>query len=118
MAERRLCRILELQRELVCFLQASTTRKRILNNTEDESEEEGEHKKERIKRGRFMAVKEERKNSSEVVVEVRVLCFPQQKIFVRCLQSWWEVANQSSLLTAHRQCWGRRAGRTEESSER
>lgn len=56
-----------------------------MNNTEDESEEEGEHKKERIKRGRFMAVKEEKKDSSEVVVEVRVLCFPQQKIFVRCL---------------------------------
>ncbi|NWR58486.1 MORC2 protein, partial [Bucorvus abyssinicus] len=46
--------------------QASTTRKRILNNTEDGSEEEGEHKKEKTKRGRFMAVKEEKKDSSEL----------------------------------------------------
>lgn len=35
------------------------------------SEEEGEYKKEKTKRGKFVAVKEE-KDSSEVVVEVRV----------------------------------------------
>ncbi|XP_051490003.1 ATPase MORC2 isoform X2 [Apus apus] len=50
--------------------QASTTRKRTLNNaTEDGSEEEGEHKK-KTKRGKFVAVKEEKKDSSEVVVEL------------------------------------------------
>ncbi|NXG92171.1 MORC2 protein, partial [Stercorarius parasiticus] len=46
--------------------QASTTRKRTLNNTEDGSEEEGEYKKEKTKRGKFVAVKEERKDSSEL----------------------------------------------------
>ncbi|NXN09646.1 MORC2 protein, partial [Indicator maculatus] len=46
-------------------LQASTTRKRTWNPTEDESEEEGEHKK-KTKRGKFAAVKEERKDSSEL----------------------------------------------------
>ncbi|NWX50750.1 MORC2 protein, partial [Steatornis caripensis] len=46
--------------------QASTTRKRTLNNTEDWTEEEGEHKKEKTKRGRFVAVKEEKKDSSEL----------------------------------------------------
>ncbi|NXW07803.1 MORC2 protein, partial [Fregetta grallaria] len=46
--------------------QASTTRKRILNTTEDGSEEEGEHKKEKTKRGKFVAVKEEKKDSSEL----------------------------------------------------
>ncbi|KAM7089725.1 ATPase MORC2 isoform 1-T1 [Ciconia maguari] len=50
--------------------QASTTRKRTLNTTEDGSEEEGEHKKEKTKRGKFVAVKEEKKDSSEVVVEL------------------------------------------------
>ncbi|NXS43950.1 MORC2 protein, partial [Balaeniceps rex] len=45
--------------------QASTTRKRTLNTTEDGSEEEGEHKKEKTKRGKFVAVKEE-KDSSEL----------------------------------------------------
>uniref|UniRef100_A0A663DYY1 MORC family CW-type zinc finger 2 n=1 Tax=Aquila chrysaetos chrysaetos TaxID=223781 RepID=A0A663DYY1_AQUCH len=50
--------------------QASTTRKRTLNTTEDGSEEEGEHKKEKAKRGKFVAVKEEKKDSSEVVVEL------------------------------------------------
>ncbi|XP_014812109.1 PREDICTED: MORC family CW-type zinc finger protein 2 isoform X2 [Calidris pugnax] len=50
--------------------QASSTRKRTLNNTEDGSEEEGEYKKEKTKRGKFVAVKEERKDSSEVVVEL------------------------------------------------
>ncbi|NXB41435.1 MORC2 protein, partial [Eulacestoma nigropectus] len=49
--------------------QASSTRKRALNIPEDGSEEEGEHKKERTKRGKFLAVKEE-KNSNEVVVEL------------------------------------------------
>ncbi|KAM6318066.1 ATPase MORC2 [Podargus strigoides] len=49
--------------------QASTTRKRSLNPTEDGSEEEGEHKKEKTKRGRCVAVKEE-KDSNEVVVEL------------------------------------------------
>uniref|UniRef100_A0A8C0EWS2 MORC family CW-type zinc finger 2 n=1 Tax=Bubo bubo TaxID=30461 RepID=A0A8C0EWS2_BUBBB len=49
--------------------QTSTTRKRILNTTEDGSEEEVEHK-EKTKRGKFVAVKEERKDSSEVVVEL------------------------------------------------
>ncbi|NXI53658.1 MORC2 protein, partial [Chloroceryle aenea] len=48
--------------------QASTTRKRTLNLTEDGSEEEGEHKK--TKRGKFVAVKEEKKDSNEVVVEL------------------------------------------------
>ncbi|XP_059683470.1 ATPase MORC2 isoform X2 [Gavia stellata] len=51
---------------LVCFLQASTTRKRTLNTTEDGSEEEGEHKKEKAKRGKFVSVKEEKKDSSEL----------------------------------------------------
>ncbi|NXG66829.1 MORC2 protein, partial [Hemiprocne comata] len=47
--------------------QASTTRKRTLNTTtEDGSEEEGERKKEKTKRGKFVAVKEERKDSSEL----------------------------------------------------
>ncbi|NWR88974.1 MORC2 protein, partial [Furnarius figulus] len=49
--------------------QASSTRKRALNIPEDGSEEEGEHKKERTKRGKFLAVKEER-DSNEVVVEL------------------------------------------------
>ncbi|KFP63441.1 MORC family CW-type zinc finger protein 2, partial [Cariama cristata] len=46
--------------------QASTTRKRTLNTTEDGSEDEGEHKKEKTKRGKFVAVKEEKKDSSEL----------------------------------------------------
>ncbi|NXJ29078.1 MORC2 protein, partial [Dicrurus megarhynchus] len=45
--------------------QASSTRKRALNIPEDGSEEEGEHKKERTKRGKFLAVKEE-KDSNEL----------------------------------------------------
>ncbi|XP_029820788.1 ATPase MORC2 isoform X3 [Manacus vitellinus] len=49
--------------------QASSTRKRTSNIPEDGSEEEGEHKKERTKRGKFVAVKEE-KDSNEVVVEL------------------------------------------------
>ncbi|XP_027751183.1 MORC family CW-type zinc finger protein 2 isoform X1 [Empidonax traillii] len=49
--------------------QASSTRKRTLNIPENGSEEEGEHKKERTKRGKFVAVKEE-KDSNEVVVEL------------------------------------------------
>ncbi|NXO97187.1 MORC2 protein, partial [Certhia brachydactyla] len=46
-------------------LQASSTRKRALNIPEDGSEEEGEPKKERTKRGKFLAVKEE-KDSNEL----------------------------------------------------
>ncbi|NXR90775.1 MORC2 protein, partial [Hypocryptadius cinnamomeus] len=46
-------------------LQASSTRKRTLNIPEDGSEEEGEPKKERTKRGKFLAVKEE-KDSNEL----------------------------------------------------
>ncbi|KAM9178693.1 ATPase MORC2 isoform 3-T3 [Mergus octosetaceus] len=49
--------------------QASTTRKRTLYTTEEVSEGEGEYKKEKTKRGKFVAVKEE-KDSSEVVVEL------------------------------------------------
>ncbi|NXY56596.1 MORC2 protein, partial [Callaeas wilsoni] len=45
--------------------QASSTRKRALNIPEDRSEEEGEPKKERTKRGKFLAVKEE-KDSNEL----------------------------------------------------
>ncbi|NXW55874.1 MORC2 protein, partial [Eurystomus gularis] len=44
----------------VKYPQASTTRKRTLNIIEDGSEEEVEHKKERTKRGKFVAVKEEK----------------------------------------------------------
>ncbi|NWV28933.1 MORC2 protein, partial [Origma solitaria] len=47
------------------YSQASSTRKRALNVPEDGSEEEGEHKKERTKRGKFLAVKEE-KDSNEL----------------------------------------------------
>ncbi|XP_056360183.1 ATPase MORC2 isoform X2 [Oenanthe melanoleuca] len=50
-------------------LQASSTRKRALNIPEDGSEEEGEPKKERTKRGKLLAAKEE-KDSNEVVVEL------------------------------------------------
>ncbi|NWX00858.1 MORC2 protein, partial [Caloenas nicobarica] len=46
--------------------QASTTRKRTSNSTEDGSEEEGEHKKEKTKRGRFLTVKDGKKDSSEL----------------------------------------------------
>ncbi|XP_068510084.1 ATPase MORC2 isoform X2 [Anas acuta] len=49
--------------------QASATRKRTLYTTEEVSEGEGEYKKEKTKRGKFVAVKEE-KDSSEVVVEL------------------------------------------------
>ncbi|NXB62406.1 MORC2 protein, partial [Struthidea cinerea] len=45
--------------------QGSSTRKRALNIPEDGDEEEGEHKKERTKRGKFLAVKEE-KDSNEL----------------------------------------------------
>ncbi|NWQ71426.1 MORC2 protein, partial [Neopipo cinnamomea] len=45
--------------------QASSTRKRTLNIPENGSEEEGEQKKERTKRGKFVAVKEE-KDSNEL----------------------------------------------------
>ncbi|NXW45215.1 MORC2 protein, partial [Nyctiprogne leucopyga] len=46
--------------------QASSTRKRTSITAEDESEEEGEHRKEKTKRGKFVAVKEEKKDSSEL----------------------------------------------------
>ncbi|NXY37614.1 MORC2 protein, partial [Pomatorhinus ruficollis] len=46
-------------------VQASSTRKRALNIPEDGSEEEEEPKKERTKRGKFLAVKEE-KDSNEL----------------------------------------------------
>ncbi|NWZ33678.1 MORC2 protein, partial [Brachypodius atriceps] len=46
-------------------VQASSTRKRALNIPEDGSEEEGEPQKERTKRGKFLAVKEE-KDSNEL----------------------------------------------------
>ncbi|NWV51942.1 MORC2 protein, partial [Daphoenositta chrysoptera] len=46
--------------------QASSTRKRALNMPEDGSEEEGEHKKERTKRGKFLAMKEDEKDSNEL----------------------------------------------------
>ncbi|NXB06092.1 MORC2 protein, partial [Cnemophilus loriae] len=45
--------------------QASSTRKRALNIPDDGSEEEGEPRKERTKRGKFLAVKEE-KDSNEL----------------------------------------------------
>ncbi|NXX86667.1 MORC2 protein, partial [Urocolius indicus] len=45
--------------------QASSTRKRSMNSTEYGSEEEGEHKKEKTKRGKFVAAKEE-KDSNEL----------------------------------------------------
>ncbi|NXB24188.1 MORC2 protein, partial [Rhagologus leucostigma] len=47
------------------YSQASSMRKRALTIPEDGSEEEGEHKKERTKRGKFLAVKEE-KDSNEL----------------------------------------------------
>ncbi|NXM70035.1 MORC2 protein, partial [Serilophus lunatus] len=47
------------------YSQASSTRKRTLSIPEDGSEEEGEHKKERTKRGKFVAVKGE-KDSNEL----------------------------------------------------
>uniref|UniRef100_A0A8C5TXD3 MORC family CW-type zinc finger 2 n=1 Tax=Malurus cyaneus samueli TaxID=2593467 RepID=A0A8C5TXD3_9PASS len=47
------------------YSQASSTRKRALNISEDGSEEEREHKKERTKRGKFLALKEE-KDSNEL----------------------------------------------------
>ncbi|NWV43975.1 MORC2 protein, partial [Grantiella picta] len=47
------------------YSQASSTRKRALNIPEDGSEEEREHKKERTKRGKFLAMKEE-KDSNEL----------------------------------------------------
>ncbi|NXM60361.1 MORC2 protein, partial [Illadopsis cleaveri] len=46
-------------------VQASSTRKRALNIPEDGSEEDGEPKKERTKRGKFLALKEE-KDSNEL----------------------------------------------------
>ncbi|XP_010221131.1 PREDICTED: MORC family CW-type zinc finger protein 2 [Tinamus guttatus] len=49
--------------------QASTTRKRTLNATEDGSEEDVEQKR-TTKRGKYVILKEEKKESSEVVVEL------------------------------------------------
>ncbi|XP_065594893.1 ATPase MORC2 isoform X2 [Cyrtonyx montezumae] len=50
--------------------QASTPRKRTVHTTEEISEEEVECKKERAKRGKFVGVKEEKKDPNEVVVEL------------------------------------------------
>ncbi|XP_015733663.1 ATPase MORC2 isoform X2 [Coturnix japonica] len=50
--------------------QASTPRKRSVQAAEELSEEEVECKKERTKRGKFVAVKEEKKDPSEVEVEL------------------------------------------------
>lgn len=50
--------------------QACTPRKRTMHTAEELSEEEVESKKERTKRGKFVAVKEENKDPSEVVVEL------------------------------------------------
>ncbi|OXB76416.1 UNVERIFIED_CONTAM: hypothetical protein H355_014131 [Colinus virginianus] len=66
--------------EPVCFLQASTPRKRTVHATEETSEEEVECKKERAKRGKFVGVKEEKKDPNEVVVEVREHRILQQKL--------------------------------------
>ncbi|OXB55940.1 hypothetical protein ASZ78_003884, partial [Callipepla squamata] len=49
---------------------ASTPRKRTVHATEETSEEEVECKKERAKRGKFVGVKEEKKDPNEVVVEL------------------------------------------------
>ncbi|NWS68902.1 MORC2 protein, partial [Crotophaga sulcirostris] len=46
--------------------QGSTTQKRTLNSTEDASEEEGEHKKEKTKRGKFVAAEEEKEGTGEL----------------------------------------------------
>lgn len=54
-----------------------------MNTTEDGSEEEGEYKKEKTKRGKFLTVKEERKDSSEVVVEVECTGFPSRRYLSR-----------------------------------
>ncbi|XP_064024880.1 ATPase MORC2 isoform X2 [Pogoniulus pusillus] len=51
-------------------LQPSSTRKRTWTTTEDETEEEEKYRKEKTKRGKFSAMKEERKDSNEVVVEL------------------------------------------------
>uniref|UniRef100_A0A8D2NMC0 MORC family CW-type zinc finger 2 n=1 Tax=Zosterops lateralis melanops TaxID=1220523 RepID=A0A8D2NMC0_ZOSLA len=58
-------RVPAVRKSVIHFLQASSTRKRALNIPEDGSEEEGEPKKERTKRGKFLAVKEE-KDSNEL----------------------------------------------------
>ncbi|KAM9118219.1 ATPase MORC2 isoform 1-T1 [Pangshura tecta] len=50
--------------------QASSIRKRTFNTMEDGAEEEVEQKKEKTKRGKFVVVKEEKKDSNEVVVEL------------------------------------------------
>uniref|UniRef100_A0A8C3L2G8 MORC family CW-type zinc finger 2 n=1 Tax=Chrysolophus pictus TaxID=9089 RepID=A0A8C3L2G8_CHRPC len=50
--------------------QACTPRKRTVHTAEELSEEEVQCKKERTKRGKFVAVKEEKKDPSEVVVEL------------------------------------------------
>ncbi|XP_031448044.1 ATPase MORC2 isoform X1 [Phasianus colchicus] len=50
--------------------QACTPRKRTVHTAEELSEEEVQCKRERTKRGKFVAVKEENKDPSEVVVEL------------------------------------------------
>lgn len=82
---------------MFCLLQACTPRKRTMHTAEELSEEEVESKKERTKRGKFVAVKEENKDPSEVVVEVRVHKMLQRKVFVSCLQSCRQTSNLTSL---------------------
>ncbi|XP_048369648.1 ATPase MORC2 isoform X2 [Sphaerodactylus townsendi] len=50
--------------------QASSSRKRNINTIEDESEEEVEQRKEKRRPGKTVTVKEEKKDSNEVVVEL------------------------------------------------
>lgn len=63
---------LEIQPEITCSQQAPSIRKRAFNTMEDGLEEEVEQKKEKMKRGKLVVVKEEKKDSNEVVVEVRI----------------------------------------------
>lgn len=76
-----LCTLLHnifLMLKILCYgpesLQPSSSRKRSINTIDDESEEEVGQKKEKRKPGKHVTVKEEKKDSSEVVVEVRELC--------------------------------------------
>ncbi|XP_056677451.1 ATPase MORC2 isoform X2 [Monodelphis domestica] len=50
--------------------QIVSARKRSFTLTEDEAEEDGDRRKEKSKRGKVLMVKDERKESSEVVVEL------------------------------------------------
>ncbi|NWV59144.1 MORC2 protein, partial [Malurus elegans] len=55
------------------YSQASSTRKRALNISEDGSEEEREHKKERTKRGKFLALKEDSNELTDSAGEEELL---------------------------------------------